>query len=87
MTSTLQWFKSSYSNASGGDCIETAYTWNKSSYSGSSGGDCVEVAPCPHSILIRDSKNSDGPRVTVSPGAWVGFLRTPAFRPGSASSW
>ncbi|WP_405880732.1 DUF397 domain-containing protein [Streptomyces sp. NBC_01136] len=25
MTSTLQWFKSSYSNDSGGECLEVAY--------------------------------------------------------------
>ena len=55
--------------------------WFKSSYSDSGGGDCVEVAPRPHTIHIRDSKNPDGPRLTVSPGAWADFLRTPAFRP------
>ncbi|MET8580382.1 DUF397 domain-containing protein [Streptomyces collinus] len=67
MTSTLRWFRSSYSN--------------------DSGGECVEVAPTPGRIHIRDSKNPDGPRLTVSPGAWAGFLRTPAFPPASASSW
>ncbi|MPY62377.1 DUF397 domain-containing protein [Streptomyces spongiae] len=25
MTSTLQWFKSSYSNSSGGECLEVAH--------------------------------------------------------------
>ncbi|MGW2816415.1 DUF397 domain-containing protein [Streptomyces sp. NPDC001415] len=43
MSSTLQWFKSSYSDSGGGQCIEVAVTWHKSSYSSSSGGDCVEV--------------------------------------------
>ncbi|MFE6175388.1 DUF397 domain-containing protein [Streptomyces sp. NPDC056464] len=50
--------------------------WFKSSYSDSSGGACVEVAPCPHptpTIHIRDSKNPDGPNLTVSGGAWAAF--------------
>lgn len=74
MSSTLQWFKSSYSSSSGGECIEVAFDWRKSSYSSSSGGDCVEVATCPHTIHIRDSKNSDGPTVAVTPSAWTAFL-------------
>ncbi|MFJ6541685.1 DUF397 domain-containing protein [Streptomyces sp. NPDC091385] len=74
MTSTLRWFKSSYSNDSGGQCLETAYTWHKSSYSDSSGGHCVEVAPCPHDIHVRDSKVPDGPHLTVSSTAWTSFL-------------
>ncbi|MEU2179590.1 DUF397 domain-containing protein [Streptomyces thermolilacinus] len=43
MSSSLQWFKSSYSNAGGGECVEVAFTWLKSSYSSGSGGNCVEV--------------------------------------------
>ncbi|MEU9992263.1 DUF397 domain-containing protein [Streptomyces sp. NPDC048045] len=74
MTSTLQWFKSSYSNDSGGQCIETAYTWRKSSYSDAGGGDCVEISPCPHTVHIRDSKTPDGPLLPVSPAAWADFL-------------
>ncbi|WP_326677830.1 DUF397 domain-containing protein [Streptomyces sp. NBC_01237] len=41
------WRRSSYSNGSGGDCLEVAEgfaTWRKSSYSNTSGGDCLEVA-------------------------------------------
>ncbi|GAA4920099.1 DUF397 domain-containing protein [Streptomonospora salina] len=37
------WHKSSYSGASGGDCVEVA-EWYKSSYSGAHGGNCVEVS-------------------------------------------
>ncbi|MEV5950240.1 DUF397 domain-containing protein [Streptomyces sp. NPDC051993] len=40
--STATWHKSSYSGASGGDCLEVA-RWHKSSYSDASGGDCLEV--------------------------------------------
>ncbi|MGV9424341.1 DUF397 domain-containing protein [Streptomyces sp. NPDC003656] len=80
MTSTLRWFKSSYSNDSGGQCLETAYTWRKSSYSDSGGGNCVEVATCPHDIHVRDSKVPDGPHLTVSSTAWTSFLATGARR-------
>ncbi|MGW1130332.1 DUF397 domain-containing protein [Streptomyces griseoluteus] len=74
MTSTLRWFKSSYSDGGGGQCVETAYTWHKSSYSDSQGGQCVEVAPCPTTIHVRDSKQTDGPLLAVTPTAWTTFL-------------
>ncbi|MFD7387665.1 DUF397 domain-containing protein [Streptomyces sp. NPDC059852] len=48
--------------------------WIKSSYSTSSGPDCVEVAPTPDRILVRDSKDPDGPRLTLTPTTWTAFL-------------
>ncbi|MFE7262352.1 DUF397 domain-containing protein [Streptomyces sp. NPDC057592] len=74
MSSTLRWFKSSYSDSGGGNCIEVALDWRKSSYSSDSGGECIEVATCPHSVHIRDSKVPDGPTFAVAPGAWAAFL-------------
>ncbi|WP_181805688.1 DUF397 domain-containing protein [Streptomyces shenzhenensis] len=75
-TKTLRWFKSSYSDSGGGDCVETAYTWRKSSYSDDGGGNCLEISPCPHTVHIRDSKTApDGPHLTVSPASWAAFLR------------
>ncbi|TYR63522.1 DUF397 domain-containing protein [Streptomyces parvus] len=74
MSSTLRWFKSSYSNSSGGNCIEVAFDWRTSSYSSGSGGDCVEVAACPHSVHVRDSKVTDGPVFAVAPDAWSAFV-------------
>ncbi|MFJ2397141.1 DUF397 domain-containing protein [Streptomyces sp. NPDC087843] len=76
MSSTLRWFKSSYSDDGGGNCVEVAYAWRKSSYSDSSGGNCVEVAPCPHAIHIRDSKNPAGPALSVTPAAWRRFAES-----------
>ncbi|WNI30005.1 DUF397 domain-containing protein [Streptomyces sp. ITFR-6] len=70
----LFWFKSSYSNNEGGECIEVAYDWHKSSYSGNEGGACVEVATCPHTVHVRDSKVTDGPTFAVAPAAWTAFL-------------
>ncbi|WP_329412445.1 DUF397 domain-containing protein [Streptomyces sp. NBC_00704] len=49
--------------------------WIKSSYSTSSGPDCVEVAiPDESHVLVRDSKNPVGPRLTLTPTAWAEFL-------------
>lgn len=69
----LRWFKSSYSDDSGGQCIEVAYDWRKSSYSDQSGGACAEVAACPHAVHVRDSKSLGGPAFAVAPAAWVDF--------------
>ncbi|MCH0538082.1 DUF397 domain-containing protein [Streptomyces sp. MUM 203J] len=75
------WRKSSYSNGSGGNCVEVAEDfvdaafWRKSSYSNGSGGDCVEVADdLPGVVPVRDSKVPDGPIVTVSARAWAPFV-------------
>lgn len=69
----LAWFKSSYSGSEGGACLEVAYAWRKSSYSGSDGGNCLEVAACPDAVHVRDSKNPEGPTLTLSPAAWSSF--------------
>ncbi|MEU6891392.1 DUF397 domain-containing protein [Streptomyces sp. NPDC046557] len=74
MTHQLAWFKSSYSGSQGGDCIEVAYHWHKSSYSSDAGGNCVEVAAHPAAVHVRDSKVTDGPVLTVSPGTWAAFV-------------
>lgn len=74
MTNTLRWFKSSYSDSGGGNCVEIAFDWHKSSYSNAGGGSCVEVATCPHAVHVRDSKVHEGPTFTVAPTAWTTFL-------------
>jgi hypothetical protein len=49
--------------------------WFKSSYSSGPDGDsCVEIAPTPATIHIRDSKLTDGPRLTLTPESWAGFV-------------
>ncbi|QQC90721.1 DUF397 domain-containing protein [Streptomyces alfalfae] len=78
MSTAMTWFKSSYSGDEGGQCLEAAYTWRKSSHSGSEGGQCVEVATHPTAIHIRDSKNPEGPALTVTPEAWTSFLTVSA---------
>ncbi|MEV7391289.1 MULTISPECIES: DUF397 domain-containing protein [unclassified Streptomyces] len=49
-------------------------TWFKSSYSSGGDGDCLEVATRPTTIHIRDSKNPQGPQLTLSPTTWANFL-------------
>ncbi|KUO16015.1 DUF397 domain-containing protein [Streptomyces dysideae] len=73
-TTGLNWFKSSYSGDSSGQCIEVALAWRKSTYSGDDSGQCVEVATCPTTIHVRDSKNTTGPQLALSPTAWTGFV-------------
>ncbi|MFJ9076791.1 DUF397 domain-containing protein [Streptomyces sp. NPDC102278] len=49
--------------------------WFKSSYSdGSEGDSCVEVAATPGTVHVRDSKNLPGPRLSLTPQAWAGFV-------------
>ncbi|MFG2924396.1 DUF397 domain-containing protein [Streptomyces sp. NPDC048305] len=48
--------------------------WIKSSYSGAEGGQCVEFAAATTHVHIRDSKQADGPMLTVHPSAWAGFI-------------
>lgn len=47
--------------------------WRKSSYSGGQ-GECVEVATLPGGgHAVRDSKDSDGPRLVFPPTGWQAF--------------
>jgi hypothetical protein len=50
-------------------------SWRKSSHSGDTGGECVEVAALPTGgIAVRDSKNPDGPHLTLSRHAFRSLL-------------
>jgi hypothetical protein len=80
MSTAREWFKSSYSGSDGGECLEVAYDWQKSSYSGSEGGECVEIAAHTAAVHIRDSKNPDGPMLTVAPTTWSAFAGFAADR-------
>ncbi|MEY9944083.1 DUF397 domain-containing protein [Kitasatospora sp. GAS1066B] len=71
-TAQLTWFKSSYSNAEGGECIEVA--WVKSSHSNNEGGECIEVAATPTTIHVRDSKDKTGPALSFPSPSWTAFL-------------
>lgn len=82
------WFKSSYSNGDGGDCVEVAWAfpgaarWRKSSYSNASGGNCVEIADnIPALVPVRDSKVPGGPVLLLTPTAWAPFVTALKSRP------
>ena len=49
-------------------------SWFKSSYSSGGDGDCVEVALTPATVHVRDSKDRQGPQLTLSPAPWADFL-------------
>ncbi|GCD43528.1 DUF397 domain-containing protein [Streptomyces paromomycinus] len=54
-----------------------SFHWFKSSYS-DNGGQCIEVATnlvVSHGIVpVRDSKNPNGPHLTLSADAWSGLV-------------
>lgn len=49
--------------------------WRTSSYSGGNGGECVQVAAAPGArrVLVRDSKDPDGPVLAVTSADWHRF--------------
>lgn len=58
--------------------------WFKSSYSNAPNNECVECAKnLPRRVLIRDSKEPDGPYFAFSHEAWANFtnaVRTSTLR-------
>ncbi|TDD29976.1 DUF397 domain-containing protein [Actinomadura sp. KC06] len=69
------WRKSSHSGGEGQECVEVATLWRKSSHSGSGGAECVEVAVLTsQGVALRDSKNADGPMLSIAPSAWTSLL-------------
>ncbi|MFF4365385.1 DUF397 domain-containing protein [Streptomyces sp. NPDC001594] len=80
---SARWRKSSYSNGTGGDCVEIAEAflgaarWRKSSHSNGTGGECVEVADGLTGLVpVRDSKRPDGPVLLLPAAAWAPFVAT-----------
>ncbi|GHB14872.1 DUF397 domain-containing protein [Streptomyces chryseus] len=72
--SAATWHKSSYSDGSGGNCLEVA-TWRKSTHSGGEGGNCLEVSDDhPGIVPVRDSKNPTGPVLVFPTAAWAVFV-------------
>jgi hypothetical protein len=56
--SRATWRKSSYSNGSGGSCVEIAM---------------LTDAPGEHDIAVRDSKDPHGPALSFNVGQWRDF--------------
>jgi hypothetical protein len=58
----------------------SALEWTKSSHSTNDGPDCVEVAATPGTVHVRDSKDTQGPRLAFAPEAWTDFVAYAAGR-------
>jgi Domain of unknown function (DUF397) len=70
----VTWRKASYSGGNGGGCIEVG-VWRRSSHSGTNGGDCIEVASTGQPLVaVRDSKDPNGPKLTLARQVWLSFL-------------
>jgi hypothetical protein len=83
--SNVTWRKASYSGANGGECVEVG-VWRKASYSGGNGGECVEVASAGKAVVaVRDSKDSDGPKLAFTPSVWQSFVQQMRNRVSDAS--
>lgn len=50
--------------------------WRKSSHSNAENANCVEIAREAGAVLVRDSKNPDGPALTFSTRSFHAFLTT-----------
>ncbi len=48
--------------------------WRKSTQSQGGSSNCVEVAHLPDGVLVRNSKNPDGPILAFTPSEWRAFL-------------
>jgi hypothetical protein len=47
-------------------------TWRTSTYS-NNGGNCIQVANSRPAVLVRDSKNPDGPKLAFATANWRAF--------------
>ncbi|MEU8345230.1 protein of unknown function [Actinomadura meyerae] len=54
---------------------QSTLTWRKSSYSQGGGTECVEIARVSDWCAVRDSKNPDGPVLTLTTGSWATLLQ------------
>jgi len=54
--------------------MDEALNWFKSARSGN-GGNCVEVAMLPDAVLVRDSKDPQGPRLEFTVAEWQAFVQ------------
>lgn len=55
---------------------EQRVIWRKPSRSGTDqgGGNCVEVAALPDRVMVRDSVDPEGPRLSVPIDGWMRFI-------------
>lgn len=68
------WRKSTHSGGNDSSCVELAAAWRKSSYSGGQESECVEVAGAERVVVVRDSKNVNGPVLAFGRVKWRGLV-------------
>ncbi len=73
MPDGLNWHKSSYSSAHGGNCVEVT-GWHKSRHSGNQEGHCVELANFPRDIHVRDTQHRELGHLTFPASSWHAFI-------------
>jgi hypothetical protein len=56
-------------------------SWRKSSFSEGAESACVEVGFVETRAAVRDSKNADGPMITLPCGSWHHLLTAVGGRP------
>jgi Domain of unknown function (DUF397) len=52
---------------------DTDMKWRKASYSSNGGGNCTEVATATNVVLVRDSKDKVGAKLTFTTASWKAF--------------
>ena len=73
---TVRFRRSSFSNTTGGNCVEVGWSavpFRKSSFSDTTGGECVEVGARPGVVGVRDSKNPAGGVLALPAAGWASF--------------
>jgi hypothetical protein len=61
-------------------------TWRTSTYS-NNGGNCVQVANSRPAVLVRDSKNPDGPQLSFAADNWRAFAHRIRAADRALTSW
>ena len=56
------------------DLSRPSPVWRKSSRSGCGNNNCVEIASLVDAVLVRDSKDPDGPVMSFAQPDWQAFL-------------
>jgi hypothetical protein len=72
------WRKSSYSNGSGGSCVEVATAWpSHADHDKPAAHEITAIASMSRTgspaVAVRHSKDPDGPRLVFSAGEWEAF--------------
>ena len=47
-------------------------TWQTSTHS-NNGGECIQIVPTGRTVVVRDSKDPEGPQLIFRPAPWAAF--------------